>query len=177
MIPLETQLPSELINYPPDKLKQQLNQMPVVGRWQFGPFNLMARQSGNKVVVDWLSISDQPNSFGEFYEKGKRWVFAEKKSPGGLVVSGESVRELSFTQVNPKARDSTKYVIWMLYSYAMKQDGSFNFSAQLPDALGGFIDLSTSLQPGASTSVLVSKHWPDSMYYRFSSQGDSPLPR
>lgn len=115
MTPSETKLPTELINYSADQLKHQLNQMPEVGQWQFGPFNLMARQSGNLVVVDWLSISDQPNSFGEFYHKGKRWVFAEKNSPSGSVPSGESVRELSFTQVNPQAGDPTKYVIWTLF--------------------------------------------------------------
>lgn len=176
MTPPETKLPTELINYSSDHLGYQLNQMPEVGQWQFGPFNLMARQSGNLVVVDWLSISDQPNSFGEFYHKGKRWVFAEKNSPSGSVPSGESVRELSFTQVNPQAGDPTKYVIWTIYSYSVKSDSSFNFSAQLPDALGGFIDLTSPLQPGASTSILVSKHWPDSIYHQLSGQKDSSLP-
>lgn len=176
MTPLETELSTELINYSADQLKHQLNQMSIVGRWQFGPFNLMARQSGNLVVVDWSSISDQPKSFGELYRQGKRWVFAERNSPTGPVPSGEPVRELSFTQVNPQAGDPTKYVIWTLYSYAIKPDSSFNFSAQLPDALGGFVDLTSPLQPGASTSLLVSKHWPDSIYHQLSGQNDSLLP-
>ena len=174
----ESSLNPDLVNFSAGELRKQLDSMPIIDTWQFGPFKLMARQSNNLIVVDWEPISNEPISSGEFNHLGKRWVYSEVNRPSGLFSQGKAVKEMSLTHINPRADHPTGYVNWCLYSYSIDQNNHFSFYARVPDDMGGEVNLNSKFQADESSSLLISKHWPNTIYFQAShlDQGKDSLP-